>query len=185
MRTTAKGLPITLDVEGARVLVVGAATDEEARRKLELLQDAGAVLDEQPGFDAAALDGARLVVLLDRDATLAARVVGEARARGVLCWCADDAEHSDFAMPAIARLGQARIAISTAGASPALAQKLRAAFETALGATFARFVDELAALRARVRTSEPDFARRRQLLHDALDQFTVDVTPHYPGWFRP
>jgi siroheme synthase-like protein len=184
MKTTPPGLPVTLDLAGARVLVLGAATDEESQRKRELLQEAGAVLDEQPRFDPAALDGARLVVLFGRDPARAAEVFAASRARGVLCWCADDAAHSDFAMPAIARLGAARIAISTAGGSPALAQKLRATFEAALGDTFARFVDELAALRARTRATEPDFARRRQRLHEAIDQFRLELSAHYPDWFR-
>jgi siroheme synthase (precorrin-2 oxidase/ferrochelatase) len=77
-------------------------------------------------------------------------------------------------MPAIARLGPLRIAISTGGASPSLAGRLRALFEAQLGARFGRFVAALA---------------ERRKLHDAaarradLDDLELTLTTRYPAWF--
>jgi siroheme synthase-like protein len=180
------GFPVTLELQGARVLVVGEvpAADAEAQRKVTLLREAGATVDERDAFDAALLDGARVVVVFARDPALAKKVHAAARKKGVLCWCADDPAHSDFTMPAIARLGAARIAISTAGGSPGLSARLRETFEAALDGEFARFVDELAGLRERLKTSEPDPARRRAELTRALDGFEVELKVRYPGWFR-
>jgi precorrin-2 dehydrogenase/sirohydrochlorin ferrochelatase len=180
------GFPVTLELAGARVLVIGevAAADADGQRKLTLLREAGATVDERDAFDPALLDGARVVIVFARDPSLAKKVHQAARARGVLCWCADDPAHSDFTMPAIARLGAARIAISTAGGSPALSARLRETFEAALDGEFARFVDELTALRERLKTSEPDPARRRAELARLLDGFEVDLKVRYPGWFR-
>lgn len=182
MSAKVRGLPITLDLDGARVLVIG--TDGEMARRIELLREAGAELVERASFEAHDLDGARLVLCGLADPALAAKIHAEARARGVLCWCADDPAHSDFALPAIARLGLGRIAISTSGASPGLAARLRAAFERELAAELPRFLDALAQLRAELQRDEPDPARRRARLLAALDGFALDVKAHYPKWFR-
>jgi precorrin-2 dehydrogenase/sirohydrochlorin ferrochelatase len=87
-------------------------------------------------------------------------------------------------MPAIARLGAARIAISTSGGSPALSSRMREAFEAALDGEFACFVDELAALRERLKKDEPDPVRRRAELQRALDGFELELRVRYPDWFR-
>ena len=120
------GFPITLDVEGQAVLVVG--DDADAARKRALLEDAGARVTQLAADDFvdAAVDGARLVMCSAREPALAARVSAAARARGVPVWCSDDPERSDFAMPAVAQLGPVRLAVSTSGGSPTLAGKLRA-----------------------------------------------------------
>src|SRR5882724_9556731 len=109
MRGDAPGFPINFDVDGQVVLVVG--DDDDAARKRELCEEAGArVTQLAPGaFSDGAVDGARLVLLTTREPALAERVSAAARARGVLVWCSDDPGRSDLAMPAIARLGTARI----------------------------------------------------------------------------
>ena len=94
----------------------------------------------------------------------------------------DDPPHSDLAMPAIAKLGAARIAVSTSGASPALAGRLRAALEKPLGERFAKFVELLGALRERGK-QDADEARRRATLQAAVEGFDVDVNVRYPPWF--
>jgi siroheme synthase-like protein len=184
MRAESLGLPITLDLEGARVLLVG--DDEDATRKLALLRDAGAdVVQVAPAsFADDDADGARVVMLTAHDFALAVRVAAAARARGALVWCSDAPEHSDFAMPAVARLGQARFAIATGGGSPALAARIRVAVEEQLGDAFGRFVAALADLRARVQREEPDFERRRARLTEALDGFALELRARYPDWFR-
>src|SRR6476619_4678748 len=134
MKANAAGLPITLEVEGKIVLLVGEG--EEADRKRELLTEAGAQVRPVTSFADSLLDGAQLVMLAVRDEKLAERIFTAAKAKRVLCWCMDDPPHSDFAMPAIARIGGARFAISTSGASPALAGRLRVQLEKALGERF-------------------------------------------------
>jgi siroheme synthase-like protein len=202
MDTYSRGLLVALDVAQATVVVVGG--DEEAERKIELLLDGEArvrVLAEAPtariaGWAAAGLlehaarpfspgelDGARLVLVTPRDPALAAAVAEAARARGVLCWACDDPAASDLAMPAVARLGAARVAISTSGRSPFLAGRMRAALEAALGDTFARFVEALGERRALARAEEPDRARRRAALEALLDGFELELRVRYPRWF--
>jgi uroporphyrin-III C-methyltransferase/precorrin-2 dehydrogenase/sirohydrochlorin ferrochelatase len=175
MRGDASGFPITFDVDGAEILLVGV--DEDAARKRELLQEGGAHVRQIMAheFSDAALDGKRLVFVTRRDPALAERVFLAARARGVPAWCSDDPAHSDFAMPAVARLGPLRIAISTAGGSPALAAKLRALFEHHLGQRLANFTRALTG-----RRKESDIAGRRA----DLDGFDLEIHARYPDWFK-
>ena len=184
MKPTARGLPLTLDVEGMRVILIGPPADEEVARKRALLEEAGALVEEQAELDAARVPGARLVMLCVRDRALADRVQAEALSSGVLCWCMDEPARSDFAMPAIARLGPAQISVATSGHSPALGSRIRAALEDGLGVLFARFVEQLGELRARVQAEEPDVQRRRSRLHQALDGFQLEIRARYPDWFR-
>jgi len=174
MRGDAIGFAITLDVEGQAVLVIG--DDADAARKRALLEDAGARVTQLRAdeFADASVDGARLVLLSVREPALAARVSAAARARGVPVWCSDDPARSDFAMPAIAQLGPARIAVATAGASPTLAGKLRATFEKQLGERFADFVRALGRRRATHGVDE----RRAD-----VDGFELELHVRYPDWF--
>ena len=183
MRANAAGLPITLDVEGRVVVLVGSG--DEADHKRELLTQAGAQLRavDAAGFAGSVLDGAFLVMVAVHDEALAERVHAAAKSRGVLCWACDNPPHSDLAMPAIARVGAARIAISTSGASPGLSGRLRAAIETGLGEKFARFVDVLAALRERA-LQDSDETRRRATLLAALEGFQLELSARYPAWFK-
>jgi uroporphyrin-III C-methyltransferase / precorrin-2 dehydrogenase / sirohydrochlorin ferrochelatase len=182
MKWDALGLPLTLDVEGADILIVGDG--EEADRKQAMCEDSGAHVTRAPQFDAALLGGKRLVLVCVRDAQIAAQVHAAARLQGVLTWCSDDPEHSDFAMPAVARLGLMQAAFSTSGHSPALASQLRRAFAAGLGEKLARFVEALGQERERLRREERDPDRRRAALQALIDGFTVEIAARYPDWFE-
>lgn len=177
MRAESLGFPLTFDVDDATVLLVGAADDQDALRKRALLEASGARVRQvaPDAFADADVDGARLVLVTTRDSALAARVASAARARHAIVWCSDDPAQSDVAMPAIARLGPLRIAISTGGASPSLAGRLRALFEAQLGARFGRFV---AALGARRKLHADAAARKAD-----LDDLDLTIAARYPAWF--
>ncbi len=200
MRRDAAGLQISLDVEGRRALVVGG--DEEAADKTGRLLDGGAlvtVLTARPACGALASLGERgkitllqreffgadvrdadLVLVCERDPALAARVAAAAEEDGAALWCVDDPERSHFAMPALARAGRLRVAVSTSGASPALAAKLREALERAFDADFRTFVDQLAAERARLLAEEPDPEARKQKLRALVEGVQLSVSVTWP-----
>lgn len=175
MRAESLGFPLTFDVDGMTVLLVGAADDVDAARKRALLEQSGALVRQvaPAAFTDGDVDGARLVLSTTREPELAARVAKAARARHAIVWCSDDPAQSDVAMPAIAQLGPMRIAISTGGASPSLAGRLRALFEAQLGARFGRFV---AALAERRKLKDAD-ARRAD-----LDGLELELKVRYPPW---
>jgi precorrin-2 dehydrogenase/sirohydrochlorin ferrochelatase len=199
MKRDAIGLQVSLDVDGRSALVVGGG--EEAEDKVARLLDGGArvtVLATQPSpslgalaqagrialfpreFRAADLREMDLVLVCERDPALAERAFAASQQEGVACWACDDPERSHLAMPALVRLGRARLAVSTGGASPALAARLRAALERDLGEPFAAFVERLGRERERLLAEEPDPERRREQLRALVDGFDVTVRATYP-----
>lgn len=127
-----------LDLRGRRCVVAGGGA--VARRKVEGLLAAGAdvlvvapEIGEMPSGAVVArraarlddLDGAVLAVCATGDAAVNAALARDARRRGVLVNVVDDPGAGDFVVPAVARRGRVQVGVTTGGASPMLAQKLR------------------------------------------------------------
>jgi siroheme synthase-like protein len=75
----------------------------------------------------------RLVVAATGDPSVDVRVYSDAERAGVWVNCADDATLCTFVLPAVARDGPVTVAVSTGGASPALAAWLRGRIAEATG----------------------------------------------------
>lgn len=161
--------PVFLDLSGVPVLVVGGGVI--AFRKAGGLVDAGAVVtvvapSVVPELEAIAarvhrrqyaaddLHGQRLVITATDDPAVNARVSGDARSAGIWANSADDPQNCSFILPAIARRGLITVAVSTGGASPALASHLRT--------VLARDV-----LTERVEAAAVELARQRAEIHAA------------------
>lgn len=71
----------------------------------------------------------------------------EADTRGILLNVVDVPELCDFITPSIVRRGRLTLAISTGGASPAMAQRLRRELESQIGSEYDQALAILAALR--------------------------------------
>ncbi len=71
------------------------------------------------------LAGARLAFAATDNRAVNAQIARDAAAAGLLCNVADDPEASDFHLPAVHRASGLTIAVSTSGASPARAARLR------------------------------------------------------------
>lgn len=111
------------------------------------------------------LDGAFLAVVATSSRTLNEFVYREAQRRGVLCNVVDVPEYCDFFYPAVVKRGDLQIAISTAGQSPSLAQRLRQQLEQQFGPGYAAWVAELGETRRLILASDLDPERKRELLH--------------------
>ena len=90
----------------------------------------------------------------------------EATSKSILCNAVDDPPFCDFYFPSVVRRGDLQIAISTAGASPALAQRLRKELNAALPLDLGPWLEELGNLRREVLQLEPLNQARKSLLHD-------------------
>ena len=129
-----------LDLHGRDVLVVGGGP--VALEKVEGLLDCGAgvtVVAPQIVPELAALDvtlvrrgyrtddleGRFLVIAATSTTSVNRRVFREAEARALLCNVVDVPELCSFILPAVHREDPIAVAVSTGGASPALAQRLR------------------------------------------------------------
>ena len=134
------GYPVFLDLTDAPVLLVGAGP--VAARKAEGLAAAGAVVTvvapdvvadleavaariERRPYSPGDITGHRLVITATNDPTVNAQVSADARAAGIWVNSADDPDNCSFILPAVARRGPVTVAVSTGGASPALASRLR------------------------------------------------------------
>jgi precorrin-2 dehydrogenase/sirohydrochlorin ferrochelatase len=92
-------------------------------------------------------------------------VYAEATAVNIICNAVDDPPFCDFYFPSVVRRGDLQIAISTAGASPALAQRLRKEINAQLPLDTGDWLTDLGNLRREVTQMEPLNEERKLLLH--------------------
>ena len=111
----------SLQAAHAKVTVIAP----EARPRIVDLAGAGEVEWLQREYAEGDLTGHFLVVAATNNPAVNRAVYKEATEKNVLCNAVDDPPFCDFYFPSVVRRGDLQIAISTAGASPALAQRLR------------------------------------------------------------
>lgn len=176
--------PAFLKVEGRRCVVVGAG--RIAEQKLEGLLAAGASIRviaptasarirelAQAGrielaervFAAADLKDAFLVIAATGHASVNEQVFREAERRGILCNAVDDPERCHFYYPAVVNRGDLQIAISTAGKSPALAQRIRLELEKQFAPDFGQWLAWLGRVRQLYFARNLDASTRVSALH--------------------
>ncbi len=146
----------------ARVTVIAP----EALPRVVGWAEAGEIRWEQREYRAGDLAGAFLAVAGTATAEVNRAVFAEASERGVLCNAVDDPPFCDFYFPSIVRRGELQIAISTAGESPALAQRLRKEINASLPLDTGEWLMELGRLRREVTAVEPIGEPRKALLHE-------------------
>jgi precorrin-2 dehydrogenase/sirohydrochlorin ferrochelatase len=146
---------------GASVHVVAIAASGQVRE----WADAGKIELELRAFTADDLDGKFLAVAATASESLNKLIYQEAQRRGVLCNVVDVPEYCDFYYPAVVRRGDLQIAISTAGQSPVLAQKIRQQLERQFGEGYAAWVEQLGETRRLILASDLDQATKWELLH--------------------
>lgn len=150
-----------LDLTGRRCLVVGGGA--MAQEKLDALRFAGAAVERvaTEDYDAKQLDDAWLVVVATSNEELQRRVSSDADSRRIFCNVADVPERCSFILPAVHRQGPITVAVSTGGASPALAQWLRDQFAEQIGLEHERLANELCRLRPWAKSNLDSYASRR------------------------
>lgn len=121
------------------------------------------------------LDGAFLAVVATNSRTLNERVYHEAQRRRVLCNVVDVPDLCDFFYPAVVRRGDLQIAVSTAGQSPSLAQKIRQQLEKQYGPAYAEWVAELGEVRKLILASDLDKERKLDLLHSLASREALEA----------
>ncbi len=136
--------PVFLNLTGRRCVIIGGG--QIAEGKISKLLDSGAKIivispDATPGirnfaetgnieldlrkYQFGDLQGAFLVIAATNDREVNQEIFDEAETLGVLLNAVDDMPRCSFIAPSIVERGPVTIAISTGGASPALARKLR------------------------------------------------------------
>lgn len=176
--------PIFLKLDGRSCLVVGAG--RVALEKIASLLQAGAsllvvapavceaigglaadgkiTLARRP-FQEADLDGQSLVITATDSREVNHAVFLAAQRRGLLCNSVDDPPNCDYYFASIVRRGDLQIAISTAGESPALAQRLRREIDAQLPQETAEWLQNLGSLRRKILADHAAGDDRKTLLH--------------------
>ena len=174
-----------LDLEGRSCLVVGAGP--VGLEKASGLVECGAqvtVVSPHAVAGLAALDiewlereyepgdleGRFLVVATTSNEELNRRVFADAEARGQLCNVADVPELCSFILPAVHREGPIAVAVSTGGASPALAQVLRDRLAAQVGPEEARVAERLRALRPWAKRTFPTYEELRDFFQREVER---------------
>ena len=180
--------PLFADLRERPVLVVGGGV--VAARKVKALLAAGAnvrvgapelepelramaesrrIIHRQGRFEPWWLDSVWLVVAATDDAAVNRSVAEAAAIRRLLVNVVDDAELSSFQVPAVVERAPLQIAISSGGAAPMLARKLREQLETQLDESLGAFAGLLARQRERIRARLPDLSARRRWFERLFD----------------
>jgi precorrin-2 dehydrogenase/sirohydrochlorin ferrochelatase len=146
---------------GARVLVVAP----EAKPEIRELAEFGRITWKKRKYQSSDLDGAFLAIAATSDSAVNHAVFADAQQRGILCNAVDDPPNCDFYFPAVVRRGDLQVAISTAGESPAFAQKLRRAFENALDVTLGDWLAAIGQIRRDILAAYPASHARKRALH--------------------
>jgi precorrin-2 dehydrogenase / sirohydrochlorin ferrochelatase len=159
-----------LDLEGRSCLVVGGGA--MAREKVDGLRASGAAVTrvEPQDYRASDLEGVWLVVVATSDDALNRRVAADAEARRVFCNVADVPELCSFILPALHRRGPITVAVSTGGASPALAQWLRDRFASQIGFEHEQLAGELRKRRPWAKQNLQTYEERRDYFRDLVAQ---------------
>lgn len=185
--------PVFLDLAASRCLVVGAgsvgcrkiaglraAQPLEIRvldiappcEELQVLLEDSRIHFEQRTFTPSDVPGCALVFAATGNRAVNAAVSTACAEQGVLCNCADAPEEGGFIVPAHVEKGTLVVALSTAGASPALSRKIREELDVWLDGRFEGISELLSRLRPLVlalrRETGQNTALFRNLVHSPL-----------------
>ncbi len=175
--------PIFLKLEGRPVLLVGAGPVGEAKvagllsagaavtvvapeatPPIRKLAGEGTLVWHPREFRPSDLDGVTLAIVAVPQ-QVARAIYREAQIRHVLVNSVDDPDNCDFYYPAVVNRGDLQIAISTAGNSPALAQRIRIELEQQFGPGYESWVRQLGDARRDLFASDMNPAERKEQLH--------------------
>ncbi len=192
-------LPVFLKLEGRPCLVVGAG--EVATGKIESLVHAlarvsvvapwarpevvrlaeqRAITWHRREFQDSDIEGAFVIVAGTNYAHVNQHVYRLAVRHNILCNAVDDPPHCDFYYGSVVARGKLQIAISTAGESPSVAQRLRAEIDALLPHELGPWLCRLGVLRREVLEAYPAGEDRKQLLAQ-LSRLPVCESPTCPA----
>ncbi|WP_180326691.1 precorrin-2 dehydrogenase/sirohydrochlorin ferrochelatase family protein [Raoultibacter phocaeensis] len=180
--------PVSLVLEGRTALVVGGGA--VATRKVEGLVPCGASIavvspeltetlhalacerriEWRPrAYTPTDLQGADIVFVATDDEAANARVYRDAAGKHLMVNVADRPELCTFFLPSVMRRGKLSVAVSTEGASPLTARRLRAELEERIPEGYEGYLDALQAQRSRVIEALPDEGARARFWQQVAD----------------
>jgi siroheme synthase-like protein len=163
--------PVALEkIEGllacdARVTVVAP----DAIDAIAGLAGEGTITWHRRPYETADLEGSFMVVAATSDTDLNVGVFRDAEARQMLVNVVDVPPLCNFILPAIVRTGPIAIAISTSGASPALAKRMKREIAEQFGDSHARLAEILNELRGWAKDTLETYEERRDFFEGIVN----------------
>ena len=180
--------PLFADLTGRRCLVVGGGTIAQrkvttllgygadvtvisptATRRLHAYVRSGRIRYVPRVFRPADLAGAWLVYASTDDEAVNESVYRSATRRRIFANVVDQPHRCSFIAPSIMRKDPLIIAVSTGGASPTVAKRLRQQLEQTIGSEYPRLLRLLASLREVAKARLPSYQDRKRYFEAVLD----------------
>ncbi len=149
---------------GDVTLIAPDATDG-----LQELADEGSIRWERREWRQSDLDRTFIAIAATSDTEVNIRVYEEAERRAMLVNVVDVPPLCNFILPAIVRTGPLAIAISTAGASPALAKRMKREIGSEYGEPYARLAEILNEARGWAKASLPTYQDRKAFFESIVN----------------
>ena len=153
-----------LACNGDVTLVAPTAIDE-----LQRLAGEGSIRWEQREYEPADLEGTFMVIAATDDTDVNIGIYDDAEKRAMLVNVVDVPPLCNFILPAIIRTGPLAIAISTAGASPALAKRIRNQIAEEYGEPYARLAIMLNEVRGWAKGTLPTYQDRKAFFEEIVN----------------
>lgn len=179
--------PVFLDLAGRLAVIVGGGAVAERKvatlleygprvrvvspdvtAEIESLAASGAIELERRGYVRGDLDGAFLVVCATSSEEVNRAVHAEAEERGCLVNVVDVPELCSFIVPSIVRRGTLSVAISTGGAAPTVAKRLRKQIQGLLGPEWEPYMTLMGEVRTLVMERIPGGEAERKPIFEAI-----------------
>jgi siroheme synthase-like protein len=141
----------------------------DAQPELVQLALEGSIRWEQRDYDPADLEGALIAIAATDDTDLNVRVFEDAEARSMLVNVVDVPPLCNFILPAIVRTGPLAVAISTAGASPALAKRMKREIAAEFGEPYANLAILLNDARGWAKATLPTYQDRKEFFESIVN----------------
>ena len=179
--------PISLNLTGKSVMIIGGGNIAE--RKITGLLDTGAHIEivsptvtqelhrlvaekritwKKKQFFPEVIQSAFLVIAATNKYEINQQVKKSANSNQLVC-LVDDPAHSDFILSSILKRGRLMISISTGGASPILAKKIRSQLEITFDERYEDYLEFLATTRRVILETIQDPIKKRELLIAIVD----------------
>jgi precorrin-2 dehydrogenase/sirohydrochlorin ferrochelatase len=141
----------------------------EAHPELVQLALEGSIRWERREYRSEDLDGALIAIAATDDSELNIRVFEDAEARSMLVNVVDVPPLCNFILPAIVRTGPLAVAISTAGASPALAKRMKREIGELFGEPYAQLAMILNEVRGWAKATLPTYQDRKEFFESIVN----------------
>ncbi|MFQ5675923.1 MAG: bifunctional precorrin-2 dehydrogenase/sirohydrochlorin ferrochelatase [bacterium] len=191
---TIRYFPVFLDLRNRKVLLVGNGPETE-KKLLQVLEsgariyvvcpqplpvivdlaEQGKIAFRQGEFKKADLNGVWLVIGTSQDQELNERIAEAAKKRRIFHNIVDVTHLCDFIVPAIVSRGDIKIAISTSGKSPALAQRLKSEIAALVGPEYGELANLLGESRRKILQAIPSFNERKKLFHQLVESDLLEL----------